>query len=120
MIQQRVIQAFEEERARSKLPGYVPSYDDFEPEEVGAAVSDIDRCPAHAQVQGAEKPHGPHKSPAPQPQGSRGTIITASGRGFSSSAWPGPLSLWDVLRFQSCSACCRNPTLGVGWCYGCR
>ena len=29
MIQQRVIQAFEEEKARSKLPGYVPSYDDF-------------------------------------------------------------------------------------------
>ena len=30
MIQQRVIQAFEEEKARSKLPGYVPSYDDFD------------------------------------------------------------------------------------------
>ena len=30
MIQQRVIQAYEEEKARSKLPGYVPSYDDFD------------------------------------------------------------------------------------------
>ena len=30
MIQQRVIQAFEEEKARSKLPGYVPSYEDFD------------------------------------------------------------------------------------------
>ena len=32
MIQQRVIQAFEEEKARSKLPGYVPSYEDFDDE----------------------------------------------------------------------------------------
>ena len=30
MIQQRVIQAYEEEKARSKLPGYVPSYDDID------------------------------------------------------------------------------------------
>ena len=33
MIQQRVILAFQEEKARAKLPGYVPSYDDFEQEE---------------------------------------------------------------------------------------
>ena len=33
MIQQRVIAAFEEEKVRSKLPGYVPSYDDFDQEE---------------------------------------------------------------------------------------
>ena len=32
MIQQRVIRAFEEEKARSKQPGYVPSYDDFDGE----------------------------------------------------------------------------------------
>jgi stage V sporulation protein G len=66
MIQQRVVRAFEEEKARSKLPGYVPSYDDFEPEEVGlphrtAAV-------ASPQVQGAQRPHGPHKAPSHQPQ----------------------------------------------------
>ena len=30
MIQQRVVQAYEEEKGRSKLPGYVPSYEDFE------------------------------------------------------------------------------------------
>jgi stage V sporulation protein G len=35
MIQQRVIEAFEEEKARAKLPGYVPSYDDLDGEEVG-------------------------------------------------------------------------------------
>ena len=38
MIQQRVIQAFEEEKARSKLPGYVPSYEDFDSETIGAAT----------------------------------------------------------------------------------
>ena len=42
MIQQWVIQAYEEEKARSKLPGYVPSYDDFDDEpDVGAAASGI-------------------------------------------------------------------------------
>ena len=35
LIQHRVIQAFEEEKARAKLPGYVPSYDDFDGEEGG-------------------------------------------------------------------------------------
>jgi len=69
MIQQRVIVAYEEEKARAKLPGYVPSYDDYEPEDVGFAAR-----PASitmTQVQGAEKPHGPHKMPAHQPQADR-------------------------------------------------
>ncbi len=30
MIQQRVIRAYEEEKARAKLPGYVPSYEDYD------------------------------------------------------------------------------------------
>ena len=29
MLDQRVLQSFDEEKARSKLPGYKPSYDDF-------------------------------------------------------------------------------------------
>ena len=68
MIQQRVIQAFEEEKARSKLPGYVPSYDDFEPEViVPPAPSPRPTSPCRpTQVQGAEKPHGPHKTAVPQ------------------------------------------------------
>ena len=69
MIQQRVIQAFEEERAHSKLPGYVPSYDDLEAEEVGVSS----RSAAVTQVQGAERPRGPHKSHATQPQKNRRT-----------------------------------------------
>jgi stage V sporulation protein G len=71
-IQQRVIRAFEEEKARSKLPGYMPTYEDFDAEAVGVATS----RPAAAasrpatvppQIQGAEKPHGPHKTPSHQP-----------------------------------------------------
>jgi stage V sporulation protein G len=68
MIQQRVIQAFEEERARSKLPGYVPSYEDFEPETIAPSASP-QRSPAvMTQIQGAEKPRGPHKIPTQKPQ----------------------------------------------------
>jgi stage V sporulation protein G len=75
MIQQRVIQAFEEEKARSKLPGYVPSYDDMDHEDMPpprpAAATSV------AQVQGAEKPHGPHRAPSQQPSADR-----AQNRGF--------------------------------------
>ncbi len=66
LIQQRVIQAFEEEKARSKLPGYVPSYDDFDHEEVQFAASRPASTVIPAQVQGAEKPRGPHRSHSQQ------------------------------------------------------
>jgi stage V sporulation protein G len=69
LIQQRVIQAFEEEKTRSKMPGYVPSYDDFEVEECGA----LPRSTTITQVQGAERPRGPHKSHTSQPQTNRRT-----------------------------------------------
>ncbi len=68
MIQNRVIQAFEEEKARSKLPGYVPSYEDFDGETTVSAAT-AQRTPAvTTQIQGAEKPHGPHKIPPHKPQ----------------------------------------------------
>ena len=63
MIQQRVIHAFEEEKACSKLPDYVSSYDDFD--------TDVYTSPATTRIQGAEKPRGPHKAPAEKPQPSR-------------------------------------------------
>jgi stage V sporulation protein G len=67
MIQQRVIRAFEEEKSRSKLPGYVSSYDDFVPETI--APPPARSAPVvTTQFQGAEKPHGPHKVPAQKPQ----------------------------------------------------
>ena len=39
MIQQRVILAFQEEKSRAKLPGYVPSYDDFDQEETALVAA---------------------------------------------------------------------------------
>jgi len=74
MIQHRVILAFTEEKDHSKLPGYVPTYDDFE-EDVPAAPLPAARPPAvePTQVQSAEKPRGPHKTPAHQPQSKKST-----------------------------------------------
>jgi stage V sporulation protein G len=60
MIQQRVIDAYDEEKARAKLPGYVPSYDDFDSEDAGVEM-------------GAERtvsrggPPAPHRGPARSP-----------------------------------------------------
>ena len=71
LIQQRVIQAFEEEKARAKLPGYTPSYDDFDPEDMGPPLSRSAATVLPTQVQGAEKPRGPHKAPVQQPQSHR-------------------------------------------------
>ncbi len=77
MIQDRVIAAFEQERAQASLPGYVPSYDDFEPPPAAtptptpAAAETVSAAPQPvepAQVQGAELPRGPHKTPSHQPQ----------------------------------------------------
>lgn len=69
MIQARVIAAFEEEKARARLPGYVPSYvdfdggDDYDEPLPRPAASAPDSPPSpgrHAHVQPAEKPRGPH------------------------------------------------------------
>ena len=60
MIQQRVIQAFEEEKARARMPGYVSSYDDFDSDEGGPPNRSAALAPP--QFQRAEKPHGPHKA----------------------------------------------------------
>jgi stage V sporulation protein G len=62
LIQQRVIVAFEEERARAQLPGYVPSYDDYEEDMVAEVHLDRPGM-APTQLQQAELPRGPHRSP---------------------------------------------------------
>ncbi len=70
MIQQRVIEAYAEEKARAQLPGYVPpSFDDFDAGEEGAVAEapSQQRKPSPTetpQFQPAEKPHGPHHAPA--------------------------------------------------------
>jgi stage V sporulation protein G len=78
MIQQRVIRAYEEEKARSKLPGYVPTYEDYDedaawtppagtPDSASHGSPSTVASPAAAKVQGAEPPRGPHRPPtAPQ------------------------------------------------------
>jgi stage V sporulation protein G len=61
MIQQRVVTAFEEEKVRAKLPGYMPSYDDFDQE-----VAQVD-----LRADGPSPPAGPSRLPRVQPQPSR-------------------------------------------------
>lgn len=68
MIQERVIKAFAEEKARSQMPGYVPSYDDFEEDILPPSRS---TGVEPTQIQGAERPRGPHRPPAGQPSTSR-------------------------------------------------
>ncbi|MCE5267972.1 MAG: SpoVG family protein [Planctomycetaceae bacterium] len=62
MIQRHVIRAFEEEKARAKLPGYVPSYDDFEPEVYASRTASL-TAPT-AQLETAERVRAPHRAPA--------------------------------------------------------
>ena len=90
MIQEEVISAFREELERSKLPGYVPSYDDFDepeferparrpkPAVVAAGVIDGEK----AKIQPAEPiPRAPHTVAAPQPA-SRNNKRSAFGAGI--------------------------------------
>jgi stage V sporulation protein G len=83
IIQQRVIHAYEEEKTRSKLPGYVPSYDDFEPEIVAPPRVST----TTTQIQGAEKPHGPHKLPSQQQQPAPRQTNQASATGFGAGVF---------------------------------
>ena len=63
MIQNRVIRSFEEERDRAQMPDYISSYDDFDHDDsLQTPSSNMEP----AQVQSAEKPHGPHRTPSRQ------------------------------------------------------
>jgi stage V sporulation protein G len=67
MIQEKVILAFEVEKARSKMPGYAPSYDDYDGGEFGLSARNGAATAVHASpFQGAERPQGPHRPPASQ------------------------------------------------------
>lgn len=102
MIQQRVIAAYEEERRRSKLPGYVPSYDDQD-FDAGPAETPLPReavreeptqsaeAPAPMQptaFEGAEKPRGPHTAPAKAPPSGPRTPHSHLSRGPSATESP--------------------------------
>jgi len=73
MIQERVIREFQLELGRSKLPGYKPTYDDYDHEEVvaaaqGASHKEVAATHDKTQVQPAEaQPRSPHKPPAHHP-----------------------------------------------------
>jgi stage V sporulation protein G len=60
MIQQRVIDAYEEEQSRAQVPGYVSTYDDFESMPETSSGGEL------TQIQGAQKPRGPHTPPSRQ------------------------------------------------------
>lgn len=61
MIQQRVVESYEEELTRAQMPGYVSSYDDFDQPMMG-----ISSGVEPTQIQGAQRPRGPHTPPSRQ------------------------------------------------------
>lgn len=83
LIQQRVIAAYHDEIERSKLPGYVSTYDDIDQDAGPANACDGNgrgsrkesarKEPVRtstgdmAQVQPAQRPHGPHRAAARSP-----------------------------------------------------
>ncbi len=77
MIQERVIRAYEEEVARSQLPGYVPSYQDFDDDTSWAPAAQGASASAEAsklqapKIEVAERPRGPHRPPAAPQRGAR-------------------------------------------------
>jgi len=70
MIQNRVIEAFEQEKLQSQQPGYVSKYDDFDEDSEPSLARPSGVEPK--QLQGAEAPRGPHRMPAQQPQQEQG------------------------------------------------
>lgn len=62
LIQVKVIAAYVEERSRAKMPGYVSTYEDFDGGDIDVSSRQTSVTPT--QVQGAEKPQGPHKVPS--------------------------------------------------------
>ena len=91
MIQQRVIQAYEEEKARSKLPGYVPTYDDFDDDSTWAPPQRVRFRPGRRRRR-SRGPRGPAARIARPPRRSavpaplKRAPTTASARVSSSRA----------------------------------
>lgn len=84
-MQERVVQAFHEELERAKLPGYVPSYDDFDHDDDISSVHEPQReaagghhrppaphiAPESRGAPQREQPRGPHNPPSHQRHGAR-------------------------------------------------
>ena len=75
MIQQRVIVAFEEEKKRIKLPGYISSYTDFDAQ-APASPPRSNQPPEieMVQVHASQRPPGPHGRPL-EPSESNGNLV---------------------------------------------
>ena len=71
VIQQRVIQAYKEELARSQQPGYVPSYNDLDDDPGWSPPQAVPALAEASRVQAAEAPRGPHRRPAAPQRGAR-------------------------------------------------
>ena len=102
MIQQRVIEAFEEEKARAKLPGYVPSYDDFDQEDAPAwappAAPRAFGRRVDADPGGGEAARPAQSSRRPTPAAGPKGHTTASARHLriaSTRRLPASLSRWE-------------------------
>ncbi len=80
-IQQKVVEAFEEEKERARQPGYVSRYEDFDHEEI-EEMQQSQRVMEPAQFQQAEKPRGPHKMPAQQPHRAQSARRSSFGAGI--------------------------------------
>ncbi len=76
MIQNRVIRAFEEEKNRSAMPGYISSYEEFD-----HGLNGTTHTAPTQVVQGAERPHGPHTAPRPTHSTSGGQASGGFGMG---------------------------------------
>src|SRR5207244_10720216 len=63
IIQTAVLKAYQEERERSKQPGYVSNYDDFDADYEGSVSQVVSELNAPGRANGGEyRPHGPHSA----------------------------------------------------------
>jgi stage V sporulation protein G len=84
MIQGRVIESFDKEKTAAQMPGYVSRYEDLD---VQVAVSqspdpEQPRRPESAEVQPAEKPRGPHRTPSRQDEPAKRSDSSTFGAGI--------------------------------------
>ena len=87
-IQSAIIKAFQEERERSKQPGYVCRYDDYDAEydaeSYTAIVSEMSAARKAPEGYRADRPHGQRPAHAPVDQEAQETTQPANKRDFGS------------------------------------
>lgn len=83
VIQTAVVKAYQEERERSKQPGYVCTYDEYDDidGELGQVVGEMNRG-SNFRSHGAHPPRGAHTPPAEAPASSREEQRSGFGEGI--------------------------------------